>query len=184
MQSNENTHQESPDAYYEQRYNELYQQLIARGFSPKEAQQRTVTRIGQIRSEEEAAQRKQKLQTIDSAIIDKVIYWRSNAFSDAEIVQKLVDKFTYSEEEAKQVMATIRAEQATTERVVTKVSEITNERHNYKLGMGVFLLVGGLLIGFICFLLEQEDFYLYAFGTAIGGLIQIIATAGRKQTSD
>lgn len=174
----------NPKDDYEQRYNTLYQQLIARGATPEEAEARAAKRIGEIRLADETARRGELLENISDEVKQKVIFWRNNAFPNKEIVQKLVEKYDYSEEDAKKVVSSIQAEQIVEEQATIKEVE-EKKQHNYNVIMGAFLLIGGLLGGLLLVFVAEDtdlaDYYIYLFGVAIAGLVQLVAGLRKRE---
>ncbi|OJJ18216.1 hypothetical protein BKI52_25680 [marine bacterium AO1-C] len=177
-------HQQQQVINNETNYDTLYYLLRQQGFLPEEAKERAMHRIAQHNLKQAQKKRLQALAKVDDEIKERVISWRNNAFSNKEITQKLVEKHQYTEEEAKKIVTLIHAEKKVEERATEKEVE-EKKQHSYNVYVGAFLLVGGLVAGLILLFIDEDgdlsDFYIYLFGAAIGGLIQMIAGLSKKE---
>lgn len=165
-------------------YNALLQTLVNKGVPYDEAEAIALSQVAEVKLAEEKQARDQALANLSDEIKDKVIIWRNAAFSNAEIIQKLTEKYNLPEKEAKFVVKNIHLHQVDQEKVVIQEHEEKKE-HNYNLYMGMFLFIGGLIGGFLMYWFDEEgdfdDVWYYFFAAAIGGFIQMIAGLSKQK---
>ena len=128
---------------------------------------------------EQASQQKQlqskALDKIDVEIRDKIIFWRNNAFSNVEIVQKLIDKYDVSESEAKQMVQTVHLKESSEEKAKEKEKEFANATSG-QIALGFVLI----LIGVVGTVASEGTMFFYG---AIGsGVVMIFAGFFRKKS--
>lgn len=126
-----------------------------------------------------------KLSETEKEIKDKVLVWRNNAFSNDEIIQKLVQKYNLTEDKARQIVKTIHLHKSVEERQEAIEAEEESE-HSSNIYIGAFLLVGGIISSIALFMIDDDlgDYITYTAGAAIGGFFQMVAGLSKQKYKD
>ncbi|OJJ18215.1 hypothetical protein BKI52_25675 [marine bacterium AO1-C] len=104
--------------------------------------------VSKISTKHQLIQQKQQqsavLENIDAELREKITSWRNNAFSNSEIVQKLVEKHGVNEAEAKKMVQAIHINKSAQEREKVREKEAGNDI-SAQVVLGIFLVIAGIV---------------------------------------